>query len=164
MEVYASRFTVPEQEPPRAAALIETAISGLERLSPLVDLLIRIVVATVFFKSGLSKIDSWDTTLLLFENEYAVPFLPSEIAAYVGTAVELAMPVLLVLGLGTRAAAAVTFVFNIIAVLSYPDLGEAGLRDHQYWGIFLLVILLHGPGSLSIDHFIRRRLFGRKNA
>jgi putative oxidoreductase len=118
---------------------------------------IRLLLASVFFKAGLTKIASWSTTLALFENEYAVPFLPPEIAAYVGTGVELLFPVLLVLGLGSRVAAAVLFVFNIIAVVSYPDLSEVGLMDHRYWGLLLLVTLLYGPGKLSLDHLIRRR-------
>jgi putative oxidoreductase len=135
-------------------------IGALEQyLAPVLDLGIRIFVASVFFMSGLTKIQSWDSTLSLFENEYAVPLLPPELAAYMGTFTELFFPVLLVLGLGTRFAAGVLFVFNIIAVLSYPDLGEIGLRDHQYWGLLLLVPLLHGPGRISIDHFIRRRFW-----
>ena len=74
-----------------------------------------------------------------------------------GTGVELIFPVLLVLGLGSRFAAFVLFVFNIIAVISYPDIGEVGLRDHQMWGLLLVVTLLHGPGALSLDHLIARR-------
>jgi putative oxidoreductase len=66
--------------------------------------------------------------------------------------------VLLVLGLGTRFAAFVLFVFNIIAVISYPDLGAAGVKDHQLWGLLLLVTLMHGPGALSLDRLIGRRL------
>jgi putative oxidoreductase len=56
----------------------------------------------------------------------------------------------------------VLFVFNIVAVVSYPDLGEVGRMQHQYWGLLLLVPLLHGPGTLSIDHFVRRRFLGRQ--
>jgi putative oxidoreductase len=141
-------------------ALGRNLISGLENyLAPMLDLAIRIWVGMVFFQSGLTKIQSWNTTLFLFENEYAVPLLPPQIAAYLGTAAELALPVFLVLGLGGRVAAAALFVFNIVAVLSYPGLGEVGLRDHQYWGLLLLITLLHGPGKMSVDHFIRRRLF-----
>jgi putative oxidoreductase len=128
-------------------------------LAPLLDLTVRIWLARVFFLSGLTKIQSWDSTLSLFENEYSVPFLPPELAAYMGTFTELFFPILLVLGLGTRFAAGVLFVFNIIAVVSYPDLGEVGLKDHQYWGLLLLFPLLHGPGKIAIDHFIRRRFF-----
>jgi putative oxidoreductase len=127
--------------------------------APVLDLVIRVWVAKAFFLSGLTKIQSWDSTLALFENEYSVPLLPPELAAYMGTFTELFFPVLLVLGLGTRFAAGVLFVFNIIAVISYPDLGEVGLRDHQYWGLLLLIPLLHGPGKISVDHFIRRRFW-----
>jgi putative oxidoreductase len=127
--------------------------------SPLGDLLLRLWVANVFWKSGLAKIASWDTTIALFENEYAVPFLPPEIAAYLGTATELSMPVLLVLGLGTRFGAFVLFVFNIIAVLSYPDLSEAGHYNHMQWGLMLMVIFFHGPGKLSLDRWLAGKFF-----
>jgi putative oxidoreductase len=133
-------------------------IRGLDWLAPLVDLALRLVVAAVFFKSGLTKIASWDSTLALFENEYAVPLLPPEVAALLGTGVELFFPVLLVLGLGTRFAALVLFVFNVVAVISYPDLGAMGLKDHQTWGLLLLVTLTHGPGALSLDRLIGRRV------
>ena len=140
--------------------LARRIIGALETyLAPLLDLIVRIWLARVFFLSGLTKLQSWDSTLSLFENEYHVPLLPPELAAYMGTFTELFFPVLLVLGLGTRFAAGVLFVFNIIAVISYPDLGEVGLKDHQYWGLLLLLPLLHGPGKISIDHFIRRRFF-----
>lgn len=136
-------------------------IHGLDAMSPLVDLAVRLYVASVFFQSGLTKLASWSTTLSLFENEYAVPFLSPEVAAYLGTTIELCFPVLLVLGLGTRLAAFALFCFNIVAALSYPDLGEAGLKDHRVWGLLLLVILLHGPGWLSLDGLIGRYFFKR---
>ncbi|KJK22533.1 membrane protein [Burkholderiaceae bacterium 16] len=136
-----------------------TAIHALEFVSPVLDLGIRIFVGLVFFQSGLTKIASWSTTLALFESEYAVPLLPPELAAYLGTAAELCLPVLLVLGLGTRASALALFVFNAIAVISYPGLGEVGLKDHQYWGLLLLVTLFHGPGRLSLDYLIGRYVF-----
>ncbi len=129
----------------------------LDWLSPVSILAIRLWVAWVFFKSGLLKINSWDTTMYLFENEYAVPLLSPEIAAFMGTAAELSLPVLLALGLAGRFGAIGLFVFNIIAVLSYPDLNAAGVRDHQVWGIMLLVPLLHGPGKLSIDYLLCKK-------
>lgn len=141
----------------RALALGMAGVRLLDRLSPAVDLVIRVFVASVFFKAGLTKIASWSSTVSLFENEYAVPLLPPELAAFLGTGVELIFPVLLVLGLGSRISAFVLFVFNIIAVISYPDIGEVGLRDHQMWGLLLVVTLLHGPGALSLDHLIARR-------
>lgn len=129
---------------------------GLEQLSPVGDLILRLWVAYAFWTAGLTKIQSWDSTLYLFDQEYSVPLLPSETAAYLGTSVELAFPVLLAFGLFGRLAAGVLFLFNIIAVASYPDLGAAGLEQHRVWGIMLLVCLLHGPGALSLDRLIHR--------
>lgn len=135
------------------------SITQLERFSPVIDLIIRLWVANVFWKSGLTKIATWESTLYLFEYEYAVPLLSTETAAILGTGIELAMPILLFVGLGTRLSAAVLFVFNIIAVLSYPTLNAFGAKDHQYWGLLLLVTILHGPGKISVDHFLRKRFW-----
>ena len=129
----------------------------LDMLAPLSNLAIRLWVANVFFKSGLTKIQTWDSTLYLFENEYSVPLLPPDFAAILGASIELGFPVLLVLGLMGRFSAIVLFLFNIMAVISYPELNPAGLVQHQMWGIMLLVPLLQGPGKLSIDHLIARK-------
>jgi putative oxidoreductase len=140
----------------RALDAARAAVRGLESLAPLVDLGVRLFVAAVFFKAGLTKIASWDTTLALFENEYAVPLLSPEWAALLGTFGELVLPVLLVLGLGARVAALGLFIVNAVAVISYPDIGAAGLEDHKAWGLMLLVPLVHGPGALSLDHLLGR--------
>ena len=142
---------------------VRVAYRALDFLAPVVDLGVRLWVAAVFFKSGLTKIQSWDTTILLFTNEYHVPFLSPETAAYLGTGAELVLPVFVALGLGGRVAAFALFVFNIVAVISYPELEGAGLEQHYVWGIMLLVTLLHGPGALSLDHLIAR-FVGRKPA
>jgi putative oxidoreductase len=137
-------------------------IAALTVLSPVVDLGVRLWVANVFFTSGMTKIQNWSSTVSLFENEYAVPILPPEIAAYVGTATELTLPVFLVLGLITRPAAIALFVFNIVAALTYPDISALGIKDHQVWGLLMLVTIVHGPGKLSLDYWIRRKLFNQK--
>jgi len=131
-----------------------------EYLVPALLLLLRLWVAAVFFKSGLTKIASWDSTLYLFEFEYQVPLLPYHLAAWIGTATELAIPVLLVLGLFTRPAALYLFIFNIMAVVSYPLLWERGFHDHQLWGLMLLVVVIWGPGLVSLDHWLKRKLAG----
>lgn len=133
--------------------------NNLNRLSPLGDLVLRCWVAYAFWISGLLKLRTWDSTLYLFEYEYAVPFLPPEIAAVLGTAVELCGPVLLAVGLFGRGAAALLFLFNIVAVVSYPDLGAAGIEQHKVWGVMLLVCLLHGPGNCSLDAWLKTHLF-----
>ncbi len=142
---------------------IKRVVTLLDYASPLIDVVIRLWLAEVFFRSGLVKMTSWQSTLALFENEYHVPLLPPIAAAYLGTFVELVFPVLLALGLGARFSCIVLFVFNAVAVLSYPDLSEAGLKDHYYWGLLLLVPLLHGPGKLSVDLLIARRWGGHES-
>lgn len=142
---------------PRAQLLIEQVTTHLHRLAPVADLLVRLWVANVFWKSGLTKITTWDSTLYLFEYEYAVPFLSAPVAAVIGTGIELAIPVLLVIGLATRIGAAVLFVFNIAAVLSFPAISIWSATDHQLWGLLLLVTILHGPGRLSVDHYLKKR-------
>lgn len=133
---------------------------ALNFLAPMADLALRLFVANVFWKSGLTKIQSWDSTILLFTYEYSVPLLSPEMAATLGAFTDLFFPVLLALGLGGRFAAFMLFVFNIVAVISYPGLMEVGIEQHKVWGLMLLVTLLHGPGKLSLDHWIGRRFFG----
>ena len=137
-------------------AVVSKAVKGIEFFTPAFDLAIRLYVAKVFFMSGLTKILSWDSTLSLFENEYAVPLLPPELAAYLGTAAELCLPPLLVLGIGTRAVALAAFAFNLVAATSYPDISEAGIKDHVLWGALLAVTFFHGPGKISLDYLIAR--------
>ena len=134
-------------------------IRVIATISPLVDLGVRLWVANVFFTSGLTKIQNWSSTISLFENEYAVPILPPEIAAYLGTAAELSLPVFLVLGLLTRPAAIALFVFNIVAALTYPDISALGIKDHQVWGLLMLVTIVHGPGKLSLDYWLKCKFF-----
>ena len=129
----------------------------LEKLAPLVDLAIRLYVSGIFFKSGLLKVQSWESTMNLFEYEYAVPLLSPHLAAVLGTAAELILPVLVALGLAGRISALALFVFNIVAVISYPDLSDGGLQSHILWGLLLAALMTHGPGCLSIDSLIRNK-------
>lgn len=125
---------------------------------PVLLLFCRLWVAWIFFNSGLVKIASWDSTLYLFELEYQVPLLPWELAAYIGTAAELILPVFLALGLLTRPMAAILFVFNIIAVVSYPVLWEQGFYDHQLWGLMILIVVVWGAGPFSADKLIKSKV------
>lgn len=118
---------------------------------------LRAAVAQVFWASGQVKIASWETTLHLFADEYKVPFLPPEIAAYMATGVELTTPALLVLGLLTRPAAATLLAMTaVIQIFVYP----MAWPTHIQWAAMLLVLLCRGPGSWSLDHGLSR-LFGK---
>ena len=142
----------------RLAALYCPVARLIGKLQPLLLLGLRLYVARVFFMSGLTKIHDWSVTLALFTNEYHVPVLPPAVAALLGTATELSMPVLLVLGLGSRFAAGVLFVFNIVAVISYAALPDIAVKDHILWGTMLLVLTICGPGKIALDHWLERRL------
>jgi len=139
------------------ARLYATFARAADALQPLFALAIRLYILRVFFVSGLTKIQHWSSTQALFANEYHVPLLAPNVAAFLGTATELSLPVLLALGVGTRANAVALFVFNIVAATSYPDLSPAGLKDHILWGALLLVLFVYGPGKLSVDHLLSRR-------
>ena len=132
-------------------------LTVLDFLSPLFQLALRFYVAIIFFKSGLTKIQDFSSTIALFETEYKVPFISPTFAAYSGTAAELILPGLLVVGLATRPTAIALFVFNIVACIAYPDISEAGIKDHLMWGTILLVTVFYGPGRLSVDHFLKQR-------
>ena len=134
----------------------------LDLLAPWFDLGIRIWVAQAFLRSGWVKIQSWDSTLSLFEYEYSVPLLSPHVAAWTGTVAELSLPVLVVLGIASRLSGAALFAFNLVAVYSYSSFllsgeGAAGLQQHILWGTMLLVIIFHGPGKLSVDHLLCKK-------
>ena len=115
----------------------------------------RLYVAWVFFKSGLTKLNDWESTLLLFEYEYAVPVLNFEVAAYLATAGELVFPVLLALGLFARKSAIALFIVNYVAVISLEDIPQAAYNLHVIWGLMLLAVVIWGAEKLSADHFLK---------
>ncbi len=122
----------------------------------------RAYVGWQFLKSGWLKATDWESTLFLFEEEYQVPLVPPAVAALGGTFGELVFPMLLILGVLTRYAAAGLFVVNVVAVVSYAHvlLGvgfEAALGQHYLWGYMLLVVLVFGPGRLALSELYRTR-------
>jgi putative oxidoreductase len=138
----------------RALALWGLLVALLDALQPLAALAARVYVAQVFFLSGLTKIRDWDTTVALFTDEYKVPLLKPAMAALMGTGGELALPVLLVLGLGGRFAALGLFVVNAVAVVALADIAPAALQQHIFWGSLLAGLAIYGPGSWSLDRWV----------
>jgi putative oxidoreductase len=143
------------------ATALQTArltIAALEQAQPLAQVAARLYVGHAFFLSGLTKIRDWDTTLALFMDEYHVPLLPANVAAVMGTTGELLLPVLLVLGLAGRFAAAGLFVVNAVAVVSLMEVAGPALQQHAFWGSLLIGLTLWGPGRWSLDRFVAPRL------
>ncbi len=116
-------------------------------------LLFRICVGAVFWNSGLTKLANWDSTLLLFRYEYAVPLLPPHVAAILAAGIELACPMLLFLGLFARIATLPMLAMTaVIEVFVYPDFW----LEHLTWAALLLAILTRGAGAISLDAVIGR--------
>ena len=121
----------------------------------LLALPLRLAVATVFWNSGMTKLANWDTAIALFADEYRLPLLPPELAAYLAASIELGTPVMLVLGLFTRPAAAVLLGMTVIIELFvYP----LAWPTHIQWAAMLLVLLCRGAGALSLDHWLWKKI------
>jgi putative oxidoreductase len=135
-------------------SMCQPITSVLDALQPLAALAARIYVANVFFLSGLTKIRDWSTSASLFMDEYKVPLLSPELAAAMGTAGELVLPILLVLGLGGRFAALGLSVVNIVAVISLSEIAPAALQQHITWGVLLAGLAIYGCGKYALDHLV----------
>lgn len=147
--------TIALSVPIRWRERVSGIVARLERFPlSILQFLFRLSIAAVFWNSGLTKIASWQTTIVLFRDEYRVPLLPPEIAATLAASVELTCPILLVLGLASRLATlpmlAMTFV---IQTFVYPE----DWIEHLTWAALLLFILTRGPGAIALDRWIAPR-------
>lgn len=121
-------------------------------------LLARIAIADVFWRSGQTKVNGFsirEETFYLFREEYKVPLLPPDLAAYLSTIGEHVFPVLLVIGVASRLSAlgllGMTLVIQIFVV-------PGGWPEHLLWFALLISIIARGPGAISFDHLIWRAL------
>jgi len=142
---------------------VDGIIARLESVSydTLIATPARIFIAATFWLSGRTKVDGLlsinQSTFFLFKDEYALPLIPSRLAAYVATYAEHLFPLLLVVGFASRLSASALFVMTlIIQVFVYPD----AWRTHLLWATALAFVVFRGPGALSIDHAIRKRYGG----
>jgi len=117
------------------------------------DLVVRLWIAEIFFISGVLKVTNWQTALFLAANVYPVSWLDPTTAAYVGASIELVGSMLLALGLGTRFAALPMLVLSLVAQFSY-----VAVDQQLFWAVFLLWFTVHGAGAFSIDHMLARGL------
>lgn len=138
---------------PAVYGRLEARLLALDWLKGLSLLAIRIWLAQFFFFSGLTKLRSWPTTIALFTDEYHVPVLPPEIAALLSATAELSLPVLLVLGLFNRFAAAGLFCITlVIELFVYP-----GTTENDYIMLLTGALIANGSGVFGADHWLARR-------
>jgi putative oxidoreductase len=145
-------------ENPLLLRLDALRIAGRRFPLSILELGMRVAVGATFFRSGMLKYQSFDTAIALFRDEYRLPLLPPEVAAYMGTTVELTAPVLLVLGLFARLGAVALLVMTFtIQFLVYPE----NWPEHLMWGSILAYVLSRGAGALSIDRLLALNFFAR---
>jgi putative oxidoreductase len=120
----------------------------------IIALTARLAVADVFWRSGQTKVSGFsirEETFYLFREEYKVPLLPPDLAAYLSTVGEHVFPILLFLGLASRLSAlgllAMTMVIQLFVV-------PGGWPEHILWLSLLALIIARGPGAISIDRMI----------
>lgn len=147
-------------KPPGLIGTISNAWAPITRLlvalQPLAAFAARVYVAQVFFLSGLTKLRDWGATVALFTDEYKVPLLSPTVAAVLGTAGELVLPVLLVVGLAGRFSAIGLFVVNAVAVIALSEIAPAALQQHILWGALLAALAIYGMGPWSVDRWLKR--------
>ncbi len=139
-------------------SIYQSAIKYFDYPQQLALLLARVYVSWVFFASGLTKIDDWETTLFLFEYEYQVPIISPSLAAILGTGGELILPVLLAFGLFSRLSAVGLSIVNIVAVISLEEISPAAFSGHVIWGLLLGLNILWGAGVIAVDKLLSRIL------
>jgi putative oxidoreductase len=120
-------------------------------------LVARIGIAAIFFMSGRTKVDGvihiTDGTYALFQSEYALPIIPSDLAAVAATWAEHIFPLLLAIGLFTRFSALALFCMTlVIQIFVYPD----AWPTHLSWAAILLPLIAAGAGDWSMDGFVKR--------
>jgi putative oxidoreductase len=144
-----------------ALRLLRGVLRLFERIPhSLLALIARLSIASVFWASARTKVEEGtlftlsDNAVYLFREEYRLPLLPPEIAAHLALFNEHAMPILLVLGLASRFAAAVLLAMTlVIQLFVYPD----AYSVHGPWAVCLLYLMKYGAGAVSLDYLLSRR-------
>jgi putative oxidoreductase len=147
------------------APIIERAIGVVRWIAQpsLTQLALRIALAVPFWKSGILKWSGFlalnETAIDLFTDEFKLhlpggpyDFPAPAVMAFLSGCGEIILPVLLVLGLGTRFAAFGLLFMTFIVELTVPD----GWPIHLTWAAMALGIMAWGPGRLSLDHALAR--------
>lgn len=151
--------TMPDLAQPLPYRIVEQGLKALNGLpNDLIALVARLSIAAVFWQSGQTKVEGWrlsDSALYLFENEYKLPLVDPWLAAHLAAFAEHFFPILLVIGLASRLSALALLAMTlVIEIFVYP----AAWPTHGTWAACLLFIAARGPGRISLDAFVARRM------
>ncbi|HAU69105.1 MAG TPA: hypothetical protein DCW52_12005 [Gammaproteobacteria bacterium] len=125
------------------------SVLAISYLTPIANLWARIYIGLVFFRSGQGKLIDFEETIEFFADDWALPFLSPAPAAYLATAGELILPVLLILGLFTRVGA-----LGLLVMAAVIQFFVMPLNEHYYWMIILALLVGQGGSKLSLDHLL----------
>lgn len=133
----------------------------LDLLTPVGDLLARVWVGQIFFLDGFLKLQNWQNTVRIFRSDYTFGFLSPELSAALTIGAEIILSILLIIGLGGRIMIMIFFIFAILLAYTYnfiwtPD-GSTTINQQIAWGLLLMLLMLHGPGKMSVDHWLHKR-------
>lgn len=120
---------------------------------PIVDLLIRLWLAGIFFTSAVIKLADWQKALYLSAHEYPVSWLDPVTAAYLGISIEFFGAILLTVGLATRFAALSMLLLSLVIQFNY-----VALEVNLFWVVLFGWYVTRGAGVLSVDHLLSRGL------
>jgi putative oxidoreductase len=139
--------------------IVHRILATLDRIPYwFIALCARVFPAAVFWQSGQTKVAGFHlkpSAIALFQNEYQLPVIDPTAAAYLSALGEHVLPVLLVLGLATRfAALGLLFMSAVIEIFVYP----LAWPTHGVWATCFLLLIARGPGEISLDYLIARRL------
>ncbi len=152
--------------------LLQSFVAGCSQIpDSLIALVGRFSMASVFWKSGQTKVQGFaidlfsgdvhlgwprlsDSVVALFKDEYRLPWVAPELAATMAALAEHFFPLMILLGLATRVSAVALLGMTLtIQLLVYPG----AYPTHGTWVALLLFLVAHGPGRWSIDHWIAKR-------
>jgi putative oxidoreductase len=125
------------------------SVLAISYLTPVANLWARIYIGLVFFRSGQGKLIDFEETIEFFADDWALPFLSPAPAAYLATAGELILPVLLILGLFTRVGA-----LGLLVMAAVIQFFVMPLNEHYYWMIIMALLVGQGGSKLSLDHLL----------
>jgi putative oxidoreductase len=137
-----------------------------DRLAFVAPLATRIVIGLAYFQTGLGKWQHFDRTVEFFASS-GIPF-PAANVALVAT-LELVGGPLLIAGLMTRLTASALSASMVVALLTadrasflaaWKPGAESGPTDVAAFVflLFLLWLVLLGPGAVSVDRWMRGKL------
>jgi putative oxidoreductase len=144
----------------KLAAIAQKVLDKLGKVSWLAPALLRLTLGVVFIGTGWGKLHSLDKVTDFFTDLH----LPApHFQAVLVASTELFCGILILIGLLTRLAAIPLAITMIVAILTAKREqldGVSALLGFEEWSylVMYLALIFAGPGKLSLDHLLSRRL------